>query len=237
MAAPLLEVSGLTAWYTPGTDVLNSLDLSLNKGEIVSLIGLNGAGKTTLIRVLAGLLPTFRADRTEFCGRALSFRDLSFRTGRYFVFDDDGSFGFFTLGEYMNYVFRSYGKKPEDAHRLIHGFSFEKQCGTLLRDLSAGNRRKAFLITAFALRPPLLVLDEPVNALDFEGTEYLYELISGYREFGTLLFSTHILESVTLTSDRALVLETGRIALELQKSALNADAIRAALREDRNGNV
>ncbi len=72
--------------------------------------------------------------------------------------------------------------------------------------------KKVYLITAFALRPKLLLLDEPVNGLDFQSTEFLYQLMSGYKEHGTLLFSSHILESICLTSDRVLVLERVRIS-------------------------
>ena len=93
---------------------------------------------------------------------------------------------------------------------LIQGFHFEEYTDTLLRELSTGNRKKAFLIMAFALKPRLLLLDESVNGLDFQSTEYLYRQISGYKKHGTVLFSSHILESITLTFDRVFVLENGR---------------------------
>ncbi len=98
-----------------------------------------------------------------------------------------------------------------------------------------GNQKKAFLIAGFALRPELLLLDEPVNGLDFQSTEYLYSLIAGYKAYGTLLFSSHILESITLTSDRVIVLENGQITKRFQGEEIQAEAIREALRyEDVN---
>ena len=93
-----------------------------------------------------------------------------------------------------------------------------------------GNRKKAFLITAFALKPQLLFLDEPVNGLDFESTEYLYQQIAGYKEHGTVLFSSHILESITLTSDRVFVLEDGQIHRTFEGEQINAADIREVLR-------
>lgn len=113
---------------------------------------------------------------------------------------------------------------------LVQGFHFEDYVDVLLKDLSTGNRKKAFLIAAFALKPELLFLDEPVNGLDFESTEYLYRQITKYKEHGTLLFSSHILESITLTSDRVLVLENGRIHQTFEKGQMNAADIREALR-------
>ena len=86
------------------------------------------------------------------------------------------------------------------------------------------------MITAFALKPKLLLLDEPVNGLDFESTEYLYKQIAGYKEYGTVLFSSHILESITLTSDRVVVLEDGKIRQFFEGGQINAAGIREALR-------
>ena len=101
-----------------------------------------------------------------------------------------------------------------------------------MKELSTGNRKKAFLITAFALKPELLLLDEPVNGLDFQSTEYLYRLIRSYKAYGTVLFASHILESITLTSDRVLVLEHGRIGRTFEKEQIDADEIREALRDE-----
>ena len=115
---------------------------------------------------------------------------------------------------------------------LIRGFGFEQFTDVLIRDLSTGNRKKVFLITAFALRPPLLLLDEPVNGLDFMSTEYLYRQISDYRRYGTVLFSSHIPESITLTSDRVLVLEGGRIRQTFEQGQIDTENIREVLRDE-----
>ena len=116
-----------------------------------------------------------------------------------------------------------------DLSELIRGFGFEAYMDVLLKELSTGNLKKAYLITAFALRPELLLLDEPVNGLDFQSTEYLYRQINGYRQYGTVLFSSHILESICLTSDRVLVLEQGRISRSFTGQEIQADRIREVL--------
>ena len=116
--------------------------------------------------------------------------------------------------------------------QLVRGFHFEDYTGTLLKDLSTGSKKKTFLIVAFALKPELLVLDEPVNGLDFQSTEHLYQLIAGYKEHGTVLFSCHILESSTLTPDRVLVLEEGRIRRSFEGGKINAANIREALHDE-----
>lgn len=101
-----------------------------------------------------------------------------------------------------------------------------------MKNLSTGNRKKAFLITAFALKTELLLLDEPVNGLDFTSTEFSYQMISGYKKYGTVLFYSHILESITLTSDRVLMLENGKIRQSFECEEINAAQIREALHEE-----
>lgn len=232
MSEKILEIKSLGGWYKKGNNILSELSLDLNKNEIVGLIGLNGAGKTTLIKILSGLLEGYNADSISFDGKPVNFRDSIFKNQRYTVFSEDSSFGYFTFREYLSYVFSAYGKKPIDVSELVKGFHFEEYESKLLKDLSMGNRRKVNLITAFALKAPLLFLDEPVNGLDFQSTEFLYSLISGYKEHGTLLFSSHILESITLTSDRVMVLENGRISRTFTGDEITAESVRKVLKID-----
>lgn len=224
-----LSLKNLCAWYTPDKPVLSDFSLELGMNEVVGLIGLNGAGKTTFIKTMAGLLNGFRLDNAKWAGRNFSFRDKDFKKNRYIVFAEDRSFQYFTFREYLAYVAASYGVPQPDVSELVKGFHFEDYTHVLLKELSTGNLKKAYLITAFALNPKLLLLDEPVNGLDFQSTEFLYQLISGYKEFGTVLFSSHILESICLTSDRVLVLEQGKISRIFTGEEIAAGNIREVL--------
>lgn len=226
--APLLLVHNLSFGYVPDHPVLSSLSMELFPHEAVGLIGLNGAGKTTLIRAMAGLLPA-QTDQLLWNRQPFFFRDPSFRSHRYIVFAEDRSFSCFTFREYLSYAAASYGMTVPDVTELVHGFRFEKYTDILLKDLSTGSRKKAYLITAFALHPELLLLDEPVNGLDFESTEYLYRIIREYVAYGTVLFSSHILESIALTADRVLVLKQGKITRTFSESEIHSDSIRKAL--------
>ena len=207
MGAAFLTVKNLSAWYNNEKMVLSDFSLKLASQNVVGLIGLNGSGKTTFLKVISGLLPTFRSEGILFSGKLVTPRERAFKMCRYTVFEEDNSFSYFTFREYLSYVFSAYKK-----------------------DLSTGNRKKAFLITAFALKLKLLFLDEPVNGLDFQSTEYLYQQITSYKEHGTILFSSHILESITLTSDQVFVLENGKIKQTFERKQINAANIREALR-------
>ena len=232
MDGNILELQNLCAWYSEGKNVLSDFSLQLRLHEAVGLIGLNGAGKTTFLKTLSGLHEDFRCDSIRLNGQPAAFRDKGFKLCRYTVFAEDNSFQYFTFREYLSYVAAAYKKKLPDVSELVRGFHFEEYTDTLLKDLSTGSKKKAFLITAFALKRPLLLLDEPVNGLDFQSTEYLYQLIAGYKEHGTVLFSSHILESITLTSDRVLVLEDGQIRRSFEGSEINAANIREVLHDE-----
>lgn len=227
----LLVLKNLNVWYTKGRPVLEKFSMELGRNEVVGLIGLNGAGKTTFIKTLSGLIDSFRVETALWQDKPLMFRDKEFKKERYIVFAEDRSFQFFTFREYISYVGASYGKKLSDIEELVRGFHFEEYMDVLLKELSTGNLKKAYLITAFALKPKLLILDEPVNGLDFQSTEYLYQQIGGYRHYGTVLFTSHILESICLTSDRVLVLEQGEIKKYFAGQEIEAGEIREALRE------
>ncbi|MDE7362377.1 MAG: ABC transporter ATP-binding protein [Oscillospiraceae bacterium] len=227
----LLVLNDLSVWYTRGKPVLDKFSMELGTNEVVGLIGLNGAGKTTFIKTLSGLLDNFRIEAALWQDMPFKFRDRDFKKDRYTAFAEDHSFQFFTFREYASYVAASYGKKLTDIDELVRGFHFEEYTDILLKELSTGNLKKAYLITAFALKPKLLMLDEPVNGLDFQSTEYLYRQINNYRQHGTILFSSHILESICLTSDRVLVLEQGQIKRSFTGREIETAKIREVLKE------
>lgn len=229
----LLSLGNLSVWYTADHPILSDFSLDLETNEVVGLIGLNGAGKTTFIKTVAGLLPGYRLDSATWNGQPFLFRDKAFKRSRYIVFAEDRSFQYFTFREYLAYVAASYGQPLPDVSELVKGFHFEDYTDVLLKELSTGNLKKAYLITAFALRPKLLLLDEPVNGLDFQSTEFLYQIMGGYKQYGTLLFSSHILESICLTSDRVLVLEHGMISQTFTGAEIAAGNIREVLADEK----
>lgn len=233
-SSKLLSLNNLSVWYAADHPVLSDFSLDLGTNEVVGLIGLNGAGKTTFIKTVAGLLSGYRLDSAAWDGHSFSFRDKAFKQNRYIVFAEDRSFQYFTFREYLAYAASAYGEPLPEVSSLVAGFHFEDYTDVLLKELSTGNLKKAYLITAFALRPKLLLLDEPVNELDFQSTEFLYRLMSDYKEYGTILFSSHILESICMTSDRVLVLEHGRISRSFTGKEIAAGNIREVLTDYEN---
>ncbi|MDR1448818.1 MAG: ATP-binding cassette domain-containing protein [Propionibacteriaceae bacterium] len=210
----VLRVEGLTAWYDPQRVVLDRVALDIPERSVVGLLGANGAGKTTLINCLSGVHDGLRVDRVS--GRA-GFSRLSdpvFVGGRYAVFTESHGFQSWTFDKYVGFLERVYRIRldPGVVQELASRFHFDPYRAARLSSLSTGNRKKAFLIAGLALRLPLLILDEPTDALDFEGTEYLYEAISAYRAHGSVFMSSHVAESFERCCDSVCVLKGGSLS-------------------------
>lgn len=236
----LFKIKELDAWYSTNSPVLKKLSIELEENSVIGLLGLNGAGKTTLINVLCGLHDKCKFSEAVFHNEKAELRSNKFKKNRYVVFSEDESLGHFSFDEYLNFVFKAYGKQTDadEVNRLVKKFNFEDYRSKAIQELSTGNKRKAYLITAFALKPNLLLLDEPVNGLDFQSTEALYAEITNYKKYGTILFSSHILESVTLTCDKVFILEDGNISHTFTGSDINGDNIRNILQfEGDDGDV
>ena len=181
---------------------------------MVGLLGTNGAGKTTLINTLVGVHEHASLQHMTWRSRATQPRDRAFQLGRYAVFTESSGFAYWSLDPYLRFTSRVFGRSPEPSRvdDLVAGFGFEPFRRKTIGSLSTGNRKKAFLIAGLSLGLPLLILDEPVDGLDFEGTEFLYESLNAYRDTGSVLMSSHVAESFTQCCDHLCVLDGGDLS-------------------------
>ncbi len=210
---PVISLRGLRAWYVPGQDVLDITDFAVPPHTVVGLLGANGAGKTTLINCMSGVHEQFSVEDVQQGGRDSGFRDPGFRASRYTVFTEHSGFAYWSFDAYLAFLSSTY-RRPVDAREVAElsaGFAFEPFRDKTIGALSTGNRKKLYLIAGLALRLPLLVLDEPVDGLDFTGTEFLYDAINAYREYGSVLMSSHIAESFERCCDQLYMMRSGAL--------------------------
>jgi molybdate transport system ATP-binding protein len=192
------------------------IDTSIPKGSFTAIYGRSGAGKTTLLRLLAGLT---QADKgfIEVDGHVwldtatkINLPPQNRRTG--FVFQDFALFPNMTVLENMQYAS---GKKSdlELIRELLRMVSLENLAHRKPATLSGGQQQRVALIRALVRRPGLLLLDEPLSALDLEMRHKLREEIHMlHRQFGTTtLLVSHDLAEVYRLCDQVLVLEEGKI--------------------------
>ena len=246
----MLELKNLYKTFNAGTvnekRAIDGLDLTLEDGDFVTIIGGNGAGKSTTLNLIAGVFP---ADQGNIILDGVDITRLpEHKRAKYLgrVFQDPMMGTAATMGIEENLALAN---RRGQRRTLRPGITaqerekFRKQLAALglgLEDrmtskvglLSGGQRQALTLLMATLKKPRLLLLDEPVNGLDFQSTEFLYTCMNNYRSQGTLLFSSHVLESITLTADRVLILENGRISQTFSSGEIDAQAIREATRDD-----
>ena len=199
--------------------VLDAIDLTINQGERVALVGLNGAGKTTLIRCLLGLVP-FEGDlriagcdvRTE--GRAVR-RSLGYVPQRAPYFDG-------TLSEVISFFASLRGLAFEAVTTRLSslGLSLAEHGDKQMRELSGGMLQKVLLALALAGDTPVLLLDEPTANLDPRArAEFLRSLrrVDGQK---TIVLASHRLTDVQAVAQRLIVLHGGSIVFDGGLAAL-----------------
>jgi cobalt transport protein ATP-binding subunit len=225
-ATPALEVTGLSYTYPDGTSALSEVSFKVAPGERVAILGPNGAGKTTLLLHLNGMLDA-SAGEVRIGATALTpatRRALRTRVGVVFqdsddqlfmpTVQDDVAFGPANLG-LRGPALEARVKEALEAVRLADGAQRPPHA------LSAGQRRRAAVAGVLAMRPDLLVLDEPSSHLDPAARRELIDVLRSLRL--TTLVVTHDLPYALELCPRAIVLSAGAIAADGPTRELLAD--------------
>ncbi len=198
-----------------GTMVLDGVDLAVAKGEFISLLGPSGCGKTTLLRIVAGLLAadsgTTVLDGDDISRKPPHHRDVGV------VFQSYALFPHLTVAENVAFGLQARGAPKEEIAAtvarylgLAHMTAFADRS---VRALSGGQQQRVAVARALAVKPKLMLLDEPFSALDRKLRETMQiELKRLLREVGTTaIFVTHDQEEALTMSDRIAVMNKGRI--------------------------
>jgi ABC-2 type transport system ATP-binding protein len=207
-----LAVRGLTHGYDDGP-VLDGIDLALEPGSVLGLIGRNGAGKSTLIRAMVGLLKPRSGEAYVFGESALALSDAAKERVAYVPQQPD-ALAWLTAQQLFDYVGRFY-PRWDAAFAKTKLREWDILPNRVLGKLSPGERQRVELIRALASQPTLLVLDEPAAALDpVARRDLLREIALRAGEAGTtVLFSTHIVSDLERVASDIAFLHEGKLLL------------------------
>jgi NitT/TauT family transport system ATP-binding protein len=214
VAQPIVEIRDLSLTYPGGVHALDRCDIALGTGEFVVLLGPSGCGKSTLLLILAGLLkPTSGVVRVAGRVNPPPGKD------RGVVFQHSGLLPWFDVHENIEIGLRAKGLSRKEARRAsdeqIQRMGLEGFGSKLPHQLSGGMQQRVGVARAFAIDPPILLMDEPFGALDAQTRVLLQEeMIRLWEGSGkTVLFVTHSIEEAIFLADRILVMTArpGRI--------------------------
>lgn len=193
---------------------VDNVSFSLKKGQCGALLGPNGAGKTTTLKMLAGLLRPQSGNVTiGEVGAGEDYRHLIGYLPQYPVF-----FSWMTGREVLTYMGRLAGMSAkavkERAEVLLKQVGISDAADREVGGYSGGMKQRLGIAQAMIHEPELVILDEPVSALDPVGRREMLDLIKELKKQSTILFSTHILHDVEELSDHIVIMHQGRIVVD-----------------------
>ncbi len=219
----MIQIENLVKTY--GTvRALDSLSLRVEPGAVYGFLGPNGAGKTTTMRILTGLA---RPDsgKVTILDQVLGQPGVDIRPLIGVMPEEPAFYGWMTAREYLrDFIAPLYGLAPQAAKKrtdeLLETVDLKKAAMRRIQGFSRGMRQRLGLAAALVHQPPILLLDEPVSALDPAGRKEVLELIEALRGQTTILLSTHILADVERVCDVVGIINQGRLVLQEGREAL-----------------
>jgi ABC-2 type transport system ATP-binding protein len=209
---PALSINSLNKSYG-SFNVINDLDLQIERGSIHGLVGLNGSGKTTTIECILGL-QRFNAGTISVLG--FSPEQLHLAKGKLVsIFDSPSLHPNLTVRQCLDHALLLCEKPKRSAKVVEELLGISQFSNFKIKHLSMGNKRRSSIAQALLGEPELIVLDEPFNGLDAQGVHDVLKLITSLnREQGvTFLLSSHQLPYLEQICSHIAILHQGKIAL------------------------
>ncbi len=248
---PILSAKGVTHLYNKGTPsqskAIYDINLDIEEGELVGIIGHTGSGKSTLVQHFNGILKPesgqILVDGKDIWKDKKSTREARFKVGLCFQYPE---YQLFEETVYKDISFgpKNMGLNEEEIHnRVMLAAKYVGLSKELLDkspfDLSGGEKRRAAIAGVIAMQPKVLILDEPTAGLDPRGRDKILEMIRSYREKtgSTVLLVSHSMEDVAKIATKVLVMNNARIEMygsvdevyshseELRKIGLNVPQV------------
>ena len=229
MSEKSLEISSLAYAYPDGNQALYGVNLAINQGERVALLGPNGAGKTTLVLHLNGIIPTMQgqvrvAGEVVDSKNAESIKSVRHKVGIVFQDPDDQLF-MPTVGQDVAFGPYNAGLRGLELERAVKEalelVGMSEFIDRPPHHLSFGQRRRVAVATVLAMKPEILVMDEPSSNLDPAARRELAEIITSLDV--TLLMVTHDLPFAHELCQRAVILSAGVVAADDEISRVLSD--------------
>lgn len=230
----LLEMRGITKFF-PGVRALNDVDLKLNRGEILAIIGENGAGKSTLVKILGGIyypdtgkiildgkevvvdsVQTATNLRIAFVHQELNLSDNLDVGSNIFLGREPRKKDFFNLIDQK--------KIYKDTEEILKRIDMQCSPYILLRDMAISSQQMVEIAKSLSISAQILIMDEPTSSLSGHETEQLFKVLKELRSQGvSIIYISHRLGEVKEVADRVMVLRDGVVSGHLSREEISHD--------------
>ncbi|MEX3316693.1 ABC transporter ATP-binding protein [Sulfitobacter sp. PS-8MA] len=220
----IVDIQNLRKTYAGGFEALKGVNLQIEKGEILALLGSNGAGKTTLISTICGIT-TATSGKVTVGGHDIID---DFRAARSMIGLVPQEINLEPFEKVINTVLFSrglFGRPADEAvlEKILRQLSLWDKKDSQIRELSGGMKRRVLIAKALAHDPQVLFLDEPTAGVDVELRKDMWEIVAGLKASGvTIILTTHYIEEAEAIADRIGVIAKGELLLVEEKNALMA---------------
>ena len=214
---PTVEIRGLRKQFG-SVEVLQGVELAIERGTIVGYIGPNGAGKSTTVKILVGLLGDYQGEvRVAGIDPAADPVELRRRIG--YVPENAVLYESLTLAEYLLFIGRLHGLEDrlvqERADVFLEVLELDSRLGSRIGTLSKGMKQKLLLTSALLHDPEVLFLDEPLSGLDVNASILVKDFLRRLADEGrTIFYCSHVMDVVERVCDRIAILDGGRVAIQ-----------------------
>ena len=210
----MIEVQSLTKSYGQFTAV-DHVSFSVNKGEILGFLGPNGAGKTTTMRILAGFMPA-TSGTASIAGFDVTTDSLDVRRHIGYLPEAPPVYPDMSVESYLDFVARIKNvpaeKRRDRVEDAMAKTSISDRKSELIKHLSRGYKQRVGIAQALVHDPDVIILDEPTVGLDPKQIIEVRHLIKSLAGSHTIILSTHILPEVSMTCDRVVIINKGKVA-------------------------
>ncbi|PID29405.1 MAG: ABC transporter ATP-binding protein [Candidatus Cloacimonadota bacterium] len=214
----MLKIENISKSYSSKKNALNGINLTIERGEIIGLIGLNGAGKSTLFKIVCDLIKP-----NEGKVYIKNYKNDSIKAKSLISYTPETPllYEYLTLKQQIDFILSAYSidKKSVDINYYLELFQMNENYNKQIKDFSKGMKQKSSLILSFIVNNPLLLLDEPFNSLDPTGIKRVKDEIKKMkRENKTILVSSHYLDVVKDFVDKFIIIDKGSIVKTVDNS-------------------
>ncbi len=212
----MIQIENLTKQYGSLLAV-DDLSFTIERNEVVALLGLNGAGKTTTLRVLTGFLSPTRGD-IRINSFDLFHQPMELKKQFGYLPETPALYPDMRVKDFLKYMYRIrlYTKEGEEEaiESALQKTNISDRSCDYIENLSAGYRKRVGMAQALVHNPPVLILDEPISELDPLQIIEMRNLIISLKKEHTILISSHILGEVSKTADKFLFINKGKLIRE-----------------------
>lgn len=213
---------------------IQNISFSINKGQIVGLLGPNGSGKTTTLSIIIGIRKASAGSFSWFNlpeGKTENTRIGSLIEVPYF-------YPYLTLSRNLEIVAKVKGVNPNQISEALNMVGLANRANTKYQTLSLGMKQRLAIASALLGNPEVIVLDEPTNGLDPEGISEVREIIIDLSKLGkTILLASHILDEVEKVCSDVIILKQGKIISQGSVNELLSEKYMVVLSADNNENL